>query len=216
MKTTKLSGMTAKLLKTIPPVALALGLSTAGAETLMMPDREALVSENVVVWGVTDQGGNYTLDCGNGTSFNGPVVDGSYIAHVCNYGAQGTFTATLSSDTDGVVASSDVSVFDGAGLTSEDLRGVRINMAIEDGLRYLWTTQTSRQANFPGSTTTDWGGSWPVSATALATLAFENQGYTLPNDNSAPTGLYEKYIVRRGLNYVVSALGEIAIQSQPR
>ena len=49
--------------------ALLLAFPLAGlAETLMMPDRDGLVGQNIVVWGVTTlaNGTNYTLDCGNG------------------------------------------------------------------------------------------------------------------------------------------------------
>src|SRR5262249_6539376 len=34
----------------------------------------------------------------------------------------------------------------------------------------------------------------------------ENHGYKLTNDDVAPTGLYEKYVVQRGLNQVINGL----------
>jgi hypothetical protein len=190
----------------------ALGL----AETLAMPDREGLVGEDVVVWGVTDQAGNYEIDCGNGaTSGSFAVTDGSYIAFVCNYAAQGTFTATLSVGAES--DSADVAIFDETLLSAFDARGVRINMAIEDGLRNLWVTQDNRQANFPASPTTQWQPTFYGSApTALVVLAFENQGYTLANDGSPPTGIYEKYIVRRGLNSVLTSLSSVQLTTTPQ
>ena len=183
----------------------------------MMPEREALVGEDVVVWGVSDQAGDYTLDCGNGTVF-GPsaISDGSYIAHICNYGAQGTFTASLTTDAGPETATVDVAVFDGAALSATDLRGVRINMAIEDGLRYLWTQQQSRVGNFPNGLVTTWENFYAPAPTSLVVLAFENQGYTLPNDNSVPTGIYEKYVVRRGLNHVIGSLLPVQLGPTPQ
>ena len=183
-------------------------ISPASAETLMMPDRDALMGQGVVVWGVTNQvGGTYTLDCGNGdVDANVALADGSYITKVCTYGAQGTFTATLTSNTAPEAATVDVAVFDGTLLSLIDLRGVRINMAIEDGLRNLWTTQSSLGPNFSAAVTTNWGNNSPWVDASMVVLAFENHGYGLTNDNVAPTGLYQKYIVRRGLNYVMSTL----------
>ncbi len=195
---------------------LALPLSSA-AETLMMPDRDALVGEDVVVWGVTTLGGvNYTLACGNGTDVTGPVTDGSYIPLVCNYAADGVFTTTLTVDGGTEVATAEVEVFDAAALPAFDERSVRINMAIEDGLRNLWTTQLNRAGNFPAGTTTNWGNSYPYADASLIVLAFENHGYLLTNDNVAPTGVYEKYIVRRGLNYVLSQLSALNLGVTPQ
>lgn len=193
---------------------LLLAFPLAGlAETLMMPDRSALMGTNVVVWGVTDQAGTYELDCGNGvTTGVVPIVDKSYIPLVCNYGAQGVFTATLTVGAE--QASAKVAVFDAGAVTAEVLRGVQINMAIEDGLRYLWTSQSSRAANFPTSVTTNWAGSFAYAEAAFVALAFENHGYLLPNDNSMPTGLYQKYIVRRALNYVLTTLSSITLTVQ--
>ena len=110
--------------------AVLLCVSAAGlAETLAMPDREALVGEDVVLWGVTDQAGDYTLDCGNGSTTTAPVVDGSYLYTTCNYGAAGTYAASLTvgAESDGV----DIAVFDPAALNDFDERGVRI--AREEG-----------------------------------------------------------------------------------
>ncbi len=185
------------------------------AETLAMPDRDGLVGEDIVVWGVTDQAGNYTLDCGNGTTVGpNPVTDGSYIATVCNYAVQGTFTATLM--VGGESDTTDVAIFDETLLSAFEVRGVRINMAIEDGLRNLWTTQIGRGLGFPGSVTTQWSFSFDPAPTALVVLAFENQGYALANDGSAPTGIYEKYAVRRGLNHVIGNLTATNIVATPQ
>jgi len=184
----------------------------------MMPDRDALVGEDVVVWGVTDQTpGTYELDCGNGvTTGVVAIADRSYIPLVCNYGAPGTYTATLTTQALGESDTAAVSVFDGAALTPLELRGLQINMAIEDGLRNLWVTQTGRAAGFPTSVTTFWGPNFQYADTSMTVLAFENQGYGLTNDNVAPTGIYEKYIVRRGLNYVMSTLSPVNLGLTPQ
>ncbi len=184
----------------------ALPLQSA-AETLMMPDREGVVGEDVVVWGVTDQAGNYELECGNGTTSGSiAVTDGSYIFLVCSYGAESTYTATLT--VGGESDTADIAIFDPGALTAEDERGLRVNMAIEDGLRYLWVSQNGRAANFPAGQLTEWSNTWQNPFTSLVVLAFQNQGYRLPNDDSAPTGVYEKYVVQRGLNRIVTNLGE--------
>ncbi len=46
-------------------------------------------------------------------------------------------------------------------------------------------------------------------------LAFENHNYRLENTDDAPTGLYEKYVVRRGLNYIIDQLARVTINTQP-
>ena len=42
------------------------------------------------------------------------------------------------------------------GVAGDNNRSLGINMAIQDGLRFLWTSQTNRAANFPAGTTTYW------------------------------------------------------------
>ena len=189
-------------------LAIALTATGAFAETLMMPERDALVGTDVVVWGVSTlpNGTAFTLECGDSlsTQVSGTVSDRSFIPIVCNYTSAGIKTATLTVGSE--VATVEVQAFDGTVLSAEDLRNLGINMAIEDGLRSLWTTQSGRQANFPASSTTVWTGGYEEANTAFVALAFQNHGYSLANDGSAPTGLYEKYIVRRALNYVLSRL----------
>ncbi len=198
---------------------LAVSVSTASAETLMMPDRDTRMGTDTVVWGVTTlaDGTAYTLDCGDtaGTqNFAGNVGDRSYITLVCNYPTQGLKTATLTVDAESNTV--DIQVFDAAALTTEEDRNLGVNMTIEDGLRFLWTNQVSRAANFPASSTTFWSGGWTSSGASLVTSAFQNQGYRIPSDGSPPTGLYEKYIVQRGINYVISSLKTIALGTTPQ
>ncbi|MGE0593061.1 MAG: hypothetical protein AB7Q15_11030 [Vicinamibacterales bacterium] len=188
--------------------ALVLTASSANAETLLMPERDFLMGDNEVVWGVTDQanGTAFTLDYGDGSAPTvGNVTDRSYIAFNHVYGLSGTFTVTLTVGAE--VATTTVQVYNGGLLTATELRNLNVNRAIQNALRYLWVTQDARAANFPASVTTRWNASsFPSAYTALAVLAFENHGYLVPNNNSMPTGLYEKYIVRRGLNFVANAI----------
>src|SRR5262245_16636666 len=184
--------------------------ASASAETLMMPNRDARMGTAMVVWGVTDIPNNvaantttYDIDFGDGSAHaTGNVVDRSYITAIHTYGSAGTKTATLkiTHQTPATVetATAVIKVFDTTTITADENRSLGINMAIQDGLRWLWTAQTSRAANFPAAVTTNWSSSTPY--TSLVVLAFENQGFRLTNDDVAATGIYEKYIVRRGLN----------------
>lgn len=204
-------------------LGLASVVPIASAETLMMPSRDARTTAPVVVWGVTTQvqsaGLSCVMDFGDGSptqACNG--VDRSYIAFAHTYAAQGTFTATLTIGAES--ASTTIRAFNPAafadgGAAGDSNRSLGINMAIEDGLRFLWTNQTSRVANFPAGTTTNWNNSgFPYADTSLVVLAFENHGYKI-TANVAPTGLYEKYIVRRGLNYVLANLGVVNLGNTP-
>lgn len=201
----------------VTAVVLCVSASAAWAETLMMPNRDTLTGINTVVWGVTTQanGTAYSINFGDGTIVNGNVVDRSYIAFDHTYALANTYTATLTIGAES--ASVQIQAFSAGALSAFDLRGVNINRAIEDALRYLWVNQTNRAANFPAGTTTNWANivSYPGPAAGLATLAFENHGYRLTNNNNAPTGVYEKYIVRRGLNQIFSLIETQNLDMQP-
>ena len=196
---------------------LSLAASTASAETLLMPKRDFLMGVSEVVWGVTTQanGTAYEVDYGDGSPVvNGVVGDRSYMAFDKTYATAGTFTVTLT--VAGEVATVEVRVYDASTLTTAELRGVNINRSIQNGLRYQWFAQTNRATNFPAGTTTSWQGTTgrAYALTALVVSAFQNHGYTVPNDNSAPTGLYEKYVVQRALNFVLSGLSSETLTTQ--
>src|SRR5688572_16406608 len=133
--------------------------SVVSAETLMMPRRDMLRGTSQVVWGVTTRPNHttaspttYAINFGDGTpTETGTVTDRSYLAVNHTYDAAGTFTATLQVTNAGTTesASVDIRVFDAAVITAEQLRGVRTNSAIEDGLRFIWVNQNNRAANFP-------------------------------------------------------------------
>jgi hypothetical protein len=187
--------------------------TSASAETLLMPKRDYLMGVSEVVWGVTTQanGTAFVLDYGDGSAQQtGGVADRSYIAFNHTYANSGPMTVQLCVGAGaaipgctGELASVQVNVYNGALLTPENLRGLNINRTIQDGLRFLWTQIQNRAANFPASNFAFWT---RQSFTALVVLAFENHGYKLTNDDVAPTGLYEKYVVQRGLNQVLNGL----------
>ncbi len=203
-----------RLLKSLArPALAALALATTApavsADTLLMPPRDFLKGESEVVWGVSTlpNGTAYTIFYGDGQSDSGTVSDRSYIAFNHTYQTSGPLTVTLQVGAE--QATVQVRVFDPATIGSAELRGVNINRAIQNGLRYLWVTQENRAANFPDGTMTNWNGAYGShnqGATAFIVYAFHNHGYLLPNNNTAPTGLYERFLVQRGLNYIVDNL----------
>ncbi len=194
--------------------------STASAETLMMPDRDMLAGTSEVVWGITtlpNAGSTYTIDFGDGVvTAPAAVTDRSYIALNHTYALAGVKTATLTviNGATTETATVKVNVYNGASLTPFDLRNLNVNRTIQDGLRYLWTSQANR-ATFDTTVDTYWAWSWPNPGTALVVQAFQNHGYRLPNSNAAPTGLYQKYVVRRGFNYLLARLTTLNIGNTP-
>lgn len=195
-------------------VAMAATATVASADTLLMPQRDFLMGTSEVVWGVSTQanGTAFTISYGDGSAnTSGTVADRSYIAFNHTFATSGTFTVTLTVGAE--VATTAVRVFNGALLPAADLRGLNINKAIEDGLRYLWTTQSNR-TTFNTTAVTSWDASYPRVGTSLVVLAFENHGYKVPNNASAPTGLYERFVVQRGLNYIVANLAQQTLSMQ--
>jgi len=219
----RVSGLFRDLLKNtaLAMVAIMATMSAASAETLLMPKRQARTTADVVVWGVHTQaqGTACTLNFGDATpAQNCTAAERSYIAFPHTYANQGTYTVTLTVGAETATTTIQVynpAAFADGGINGASNRNLGINMAIEDGLRFLWTNQINRAANFPASTTTNWqNSSHPVADTSLVVLAFENHDYKI-KANVAPTGIYEKYIVRRGLNYVIAGLSQINIGTFP-
>ncbi len=130
---------------------LVVSVSAVSAETLMMPNRPALRNASEVVWGITTQanGTAYTMDFGDGVVVNGNVADRSYINFNHTYALAGTFTATLTVGVES--ATTQIAVYDAAVLSAFDLRGVNINRAIENGLRYLWVNQSIAPPSTPST-----------------------------------------------------------------
>jgi len=192
---------------------MVIGTSTASAETLLMPKREGRMNVPVVVWGITTQanGAPFTLAFGDGSQQAGNVADRSYIAFQHTYTGSGTFKIVLT--VNGESTSSSIDIFNPALITPFDNRALGVNMAIEDGLRYLWFSQLNR-TTFDTNNQTSWA-SGGRAYTALTVLAFENHGYLLPNSNAVPTGIYPKYAVQRGLNYLFNEIVTLNLTAQP-
>jgi hypothetical protein len=189
---------------------VAMAAATASADTRIMPTRQALMGTSIIVWGNTDQanGTPFTLDCGNGASTTGTVADRSYIQRSCTYASANTFTATLTVGAES--KSTAIAVVDPATASAFDLRATKINMAIEDGLRFLYQSQLNRAAAFL-TNMTSWNSnttaSNPNAFTALAILAMENHGHPFNG-----TDIYAP-VVQRGLNYLFDKLGQINMSS---
>ena len=187
----------------------------------MMPDRDMLLGAPEVVWGITTlpngAATTYTIDFGNGVvSAPAAVVDRSYIAVNNTYALSGPYTVTLTVRNGAITetATVKVNVYNGSLLSAQALRELNINRAIQNGMRYLWTSQTNR-TTFDTNVQTSWGGIYPNPYTSLVVQAFQNQGYRLPNSNALPIGIYAKYAVRRGLNFNLARLTTLAIGTTP-
>ena len=179
------------------------GVAVASATTLIMPNRDALKAVDVVVWGNTTQanGTAFSLDCGDGSAaVAGTVADQSYISRTCNYANAGPFSAQLTVGAE--VATAQVTVGDPGALSAFQLRGVKVNMAIEDGLRFLYFSQFDRAPRF-GTNMTSWRSTNGVdnhtnSFSALAVLAIQNHGHAV---NGPATDIFQP-VVQRGLNWL--------------
>src|SRR2546422_190703 len=91
-------GKLALVLALVPGGPVSLSLAQPPPNVVAMPDRDALMGTQMVVWGNTrhPNGSAYTLDFGDLTPAQvGVVADQSYIAHQHTYATAGVFTATL-------------------------------------------------------------------------------------------------------------------------
>ena len=62
--------------------------------------------------------------------------------------------------------------------------------------------------------TTNWGSSYPAVVRRANRAGVREPRLPLPNSDDAPTGIYEKYIVRRGLNFVIDELRQFTLTAQ--
>ena len=207
-------------LSSIVALVLSVTGSTASAETLMMPNRDMLMGTSEVVWGITTlpdgAATTYTMNFGDGViTAPATVTDRSYIALNHTYALSGVYTATLTvmNGPTTQTATVTVNVYNSALLSPFLLRQLNVNRAIQDGLRYLWFSQSNR-TTFDTNNETAWG-NFVNPFTALAVLAFENHGYRLPNSNAVPVGIYPKYAVRRGFNYILARMTTLLIGVTP-
>src|SRR5215204_431919 len=198
-----------------------LGRAAAG-DAVLMPNRDARTDTAIVVWGNTaaaNAGMGYAINFGDATpNAVGVVTDPSYIAvnHLFATAGTHTVTMTINGESDTAI----VRAFDFALLNAENQRSLGINMAIEDGLRYLYESQNNRQANYTGQFTswTTGGGiygtpeiEFSLSYTSLVILALENHGHNVLDD---PTQDIFQKVVQRGLNHIFDNLQTIPLGPQ--
>jgi hypothetical protein len=186
---------------------VTIGVTTASATTRIMPDRLAFTNEAIVLWGNTTlaDGTALTLDCGNGQTTAAVVADESYIFRSCTYATPGPFVASLT--VGGETANVDITVVDPTTLTEAEQRNANINMAIEDGLRFLYFNQVARAARY-ATNLTSWTDQTNNSqnghvATALAVLAMQNHGHSVLDD---PNVDIFQTVIQRGLNWLFTQL----------
>ena len=153
----------------------------------MMPKRDGIVGQSMIVWGVTTLPNTvaastttYRFNFGDGTAevtgnvgATAPALERLYInvAHVFPKPGTFTVTMTITNQQQGTeTATVEVRIIDPADLTgpgtkvspvgpnsNEFYRKLRINMAIQDGLRFLWQSQNRRALDF-NLATTSWSG----------------------------------------------------------
>ncbi|MBC8445900.1 MAG: S8 family serine peptidase [Chloroflexi bacterium] len=182
----------------------------------VMPEYYTFVGTGNIIWGNchwdpddTDHTGSYHWDFGDGDSADGAVSDTAgwdharYIDETHTYDSAGVYDAslTVTADFDGSSDSDTVRihVYDEATLTPDELEEVKVNKAIEDGLRWLYNRQY---------TDGKWRGynGYYIAGTGEAALAFENQGHLPSNDINED--IYAEYI-QMGLDYL---LGQLSVQ----
>ena len=149
-------------LSSIVALVLSVTGATASAETLMMPNRDMLMGASEVVWGITTlpdgAATTYTMNFGDGViTAPAAVTDRSYIALNHTYAASGVYIATLTvmNGPTTQTATVTVNVYNSALLSPFVLRQLNVNRAIQDGLRYLWFSQSNR-TTFDTNNETAW------------------------------------------------------------
>nr|HPN39300.1 PKD domain-containing protein [Melioribacteraceae bacterium] len=124
----------------------------------------AIINQNISVWG-NIKGGmppyNYTIDFGDGTNVSGSVTDMHFVGEEHQYTTAGVKTAKLTiTDNNGITKSREALIRVFAAPTQQ----VKVNIAIEKGLLFLYKSQTPDGF---------WYGEDYVAVTGMATLAFE-------------------------------------------
>jgi len=181
-------------------------------EVNVMPDQMAWVGESITVWGNSSLNGvSYEWDFDDGTPVaSGTISDSHYIKEDHTYAAAGVYNATLTIDAT-YSEQVEITVIDKTSLTADQQLQGDVNIAIENGLEYLYLTQQN-----DGS----WNGAgYLPGPTGFSVLAFLNHGYRAQDPGSDPTGItdseiYAEYIYA-GLKYLFMHTKEQTLSSQP-
>jgi PKD repeat protein len=148
----------------------------------------------------------YTWTFGDYTDAEiGNVTDAHYINTTHTYHAAGTYTATLTVNGGGETDSDQVAIMVRDRSTMTDTLPIDVNIAIEEGLRWLYLTQDEETGAW-----TPWG--YPVATTSEAVLAFEVKNH-LP-ENDPDRDIYAE-TVQRGLDYLLAGACAVGIEQQP-
>ena len=187
----------------------------------VMPEYYTFTGTSNIIWGNchwdaadTVHTGTYNWTFDDGTSATGAVSDTTgwgharYIPVTHTYTGEGVYYATLTvtADSDGSSDSDTVkiNVYNASTLTAEQLEDVRVNKAVEDGLRWLYNRQ-HKHGKWDG-----YDGYW-IAGTGEAVLAFENQGHIPSND--VDEDIYAEY-VQMGLDYLFGKLSVRKLSDQ--
>jgi hypothetical protein len=187
-----------------PPVPPPFSVNTMPSSSVSSAYANAQAGVGIDVWG-NARGGTapytFKLEFGDGTSVSGSVVDPHFIGASHTYSTAGPRTMTLTvydATGDSAKSQSVLNVF------AVPTKQVRVNMAIEKGLLYLYLNQ------FPEGNWYDAYGN--TGSTGASLLAFEENGH-LPT-NGFDEDIYAEY-VRRGMNYLLLNSITFTIYDQP-
>ncbi len=206
----------------IPAVMALLLASVPGLAGLVlrvntMPDRYAWAGEELILWGNAEGAGplSYTWNFGDGSPpVSGPVSQDYYIPATHTYVNRpgetfSIYVATLTVS-DGINLDTDrvkIGVIDSSALTPAQVLQVKVNIAIEDGLRWLYLIAMPYVV---GELPLD-DNDWTLAIFAEAILAYEIQGHlpTADPDEDIYTEL-----VQVGLDYIFSHAQSEAMEVQ--
>ncbi len=163
-----------------------------------------VVGDSITVWG-NAAGGNwvfrYRLEYGDGTIDSGSVANPHFIGRRHVYTTAGRKTMTLTVWDSTGISGSDQSQIEVSPFSTDQ---VRVNMAIEKGLLFLYRKQ------YPDGSWYDNKGS--TASTGMSLLVFEENGHLHTNDFSID--IYAEY-VDLGLNHLFANARTMTIFPQP-
>jgi len=174
--------------------ALRVNVMPSGISSGIYQNAYAWPGKTLTIWGNVQDGASpyqYTWDFGDGTPVvSGAVANPKYIAVTHSYATMGPKIASLTvTDNLGATDNDQVRI---EVVNMSDPCDPQVNAAIENGLRYLYLTQQG-DGYWPNNS------GYPVSATGMAVLAFENAAHWPGNDVN--DDIYAE-TVQKGLQYI--------------